>query len=151
LGDWSFGGFDNIIKFRKQIKCRNVILMHGNHDEHIAANRDNVQFWFVNTFPGYREFEVSYHVDPDEKLERKKYKFIASHFPLACWDYLSKGMIHIHGHHHFAPENRFMPGRAMDVGMDGNNYKPYDIRQVYGMLRARPVKSLMDNDHHTEN
>jgi calcineurin-like phosphoesterase family protein len=35
LGDWSFGGINSIWEFRKQIKCKNIHLILGNHDEHI--------------------------------------------------------------------------------------------------------------------
>ena len=39
LGDWSFGGIDNIWEFRKQINCKNIYLCYGNHDQHIKANK----------------------------------------------------------------------------------------------------------------
>lgn len=32
LGDWSFGGWENIWNFRKQIVCKNIININGNHD-----------------------------------------------------------------------------------------------------------------------
>ena len=34
LGDWSFGGINQIWEFRKQINCKNIHLILGNHDEH---------------------------------------------------------------------------------------------------------------------
>ena len=36
LGDWSFGGIENIWNFRKQIKCKNI---YFNHDHHIKKNK----------------------------------------------------------------------------------------------------------------
>lgn len=39
LGDWSFGGIENIWNFRKQIKCKDIHLILGNHDHHIANNK----------------------------------------------------------------------------------------------------------------
>lgn len=38
LGDWSFGGVDNIWNFRKQLRVRDIRLVLGNHDEHIVTN-----------------------------------------------------------------------------------------------------------------
>lgn len=38
LGDWSFGGINSIWDFRKQLNCRNIHLILGNHDEKIANN-----------------------------------------------------------------------------------------------------------------
>ena len=39
LGDWSFGGVESIWEFRKRINCKNIHLILGNHDHHIANNR----------------------------------------------------------------------------------------------------------------
>jgi calcineurin-like phosphoesterase family protein len=39
LGDWSFGGKEQIWEFRKQIKCKNIYLFLGNHDHHIQGNK----------------------------------------------------------------------------------------------------------------
>src|SRR5688500_13363848 len=39
LGDWSFGGIENIWKFRKQVNCQNIHLILGNHDHHIESNK----------------------------------------------------------------------------------------------------------------
>lgn len=39
LGDWSFGGIQNIWEFRKRINCKNIHLILGNHDHHIENNR----------------------------------------------------------------------------------------------------------------
>jgi calcineurin-like phosphoesterase family protein len=40
LGDWSFGGFENIQKFRDRIVCKEIHLILGNHDHHIQNNRE---------------------------------------------------------------------------------------------------------------
>lgn len=45
LGDWSFGGIDKIWEFRKQIKCKNIHLICGNHDEHIKKNKPRETKW----------------------------------------------------------------------------------------------------------
>ena len=39
LGDWSFGGIENIWNFRKRINCKNIYLVPGNHDHHIKKNK----------------------------------------------------------------------------------------------------------------
>jgi calcineurin-like phosphoesterase family protein len=43
LGDWSFGGFEFIRKFRERIICKNIHLILGNHDHHIENNKENVK------------------------------------------------------------------------------------------------------------
>ena len=39
LGDWSFGGIENIWEFRKRINCKNIYLVPGNHDYHIKNDK----------------------------------------------------------------------------------------------------------------
>lgn len=39
LGDWSFGGLEQVWEFRKRLNCRNIHLVFGNHDHHIERNR----------------------------------------------------------------------------------------------------------------
>ena len=46
LGDWSFGGKDNVEKFRHKINCKNIHLIFGNHDLHIKKNYNNCQSLF---------------------------------------------------------------------------------------------------------
>jgi calcineurin-like phosphoesterase family protein len=46
LGDWSFGGFESIWKFRHQINCQNIHLVLGNHDHHIERDRDGIRHIF---------------------------------------------------------------------------------------------------------
>ena len=44
-----------------------------------------------------------------------------------------------------------MPGRSMDVGMDGNNLIPYELKEVVAILENRPIKTTMiESDHHEQ-
>src|ERR1017187_2544390 len=46
LGDFSFGGIENIWNFRKQLRCQNIILILGNHDKHIKENKELPNVWW---------------------------------------------------------------------------------------------------------
>ena len=35
LGDWSFGGIENIWEFRKKLNCTNIHFICGNQDNHM--------------------------------------------------------------------------------------------------------------------
>ena len=39
LGDWSFGGLNQIWEFRKRLNCKKIHLILGNHDHHIENNK----------------------------------------------------------------------------------------------------------------
>lgn len=146
LGDWSFGGFEKIEEFRSRILCRNIHLILGNHDEHIRKNKGNVQMLFSSAFD-YMNLDL--RINKGGNFE--KYNLILMHYPISSWDGLSRGSIHLHGHVHLSPHNRVSQGRAMDVGMDGNNYYPISIKEIINIMDKRPNKQLiLSVDHHEQ-
>ena len=80
LGDWSFGGIDNVWNFRKQIKCKNIYLVLGNHDHHIRNNK-----LLPNTLHRYAQslfVAVEHYLEIliDDTL------FCCMHFPIEEWN-----------------------------------------------------------------
>lgn len=147
LGDWSFGGFENIAEFRNRILCKNIHLVLGNHDHHIERDKENVQELFAS---------VKHYINLDvrrpsnlRKGEMDKFKFVLMHFPIASWDGMNDGVMHLHGHVHLPPNLRIAKGRAMDVGVDGNGYYPLSLFEVINLLKNQPIKKLeLPKDHH---
>ena len=138
LGDWSFGGFENIKIFRDRIVCKEIHLILGNHDEHIEKNRDGVQELFTS-------------VNHYTKLMYKFETLVLMHYPIDSWDGLNKGHIHLHGHCHLPQQKVFGKGRRMDIGIDGNMFfMPYDLDNVIKIVKMREIRSNMDGDHHTD-
>lgn len=141
LGDFSFGRIDNITKFREQLVCENIYLVLGNHDEHIAKNKNDLRSLFA-------------HVDKTMTVEYKgedgyKSHFFLSHYPIASWPNMQRGVYHLHGHVHLPPHLRVSDTRAMDVGVDGNGLKPIIVEDVIGILRNKPIANLiLKQDHH---
>ena len=74
------------------------------------------------------------------------------HYPIASWNGLNKGRIHLHGHTHLPNNKKFGNGRRMDVGMDGNlEFEPYDLRKVINDMKKRPIGSELGvDDHHVD-
>ena len=132
LGDFSFGGKQNIEIFRNQINCKNLHLITGNHDKSIEKGQFDHLF---SSRQKYLELEVGKHL-----------KFVLFHFAIDSWDNLKRGAFHLHGHHHWTGNQRFGNGRKMDVGVDGNNLKPYKLADVIEMLKDRIF--VGNNDHH---
>ena len=138
LGDWSFGGFENIKIFRDRIVCKEIHLILGNHDEHSEKNRDGVQELFTS-------------VNHYTKLMYKFETLVLMHYPIDSWDGLNKGHIHLHGHCHLPQQKVFGKGRRMDVGIDGNMFfMPYELDNVIKIVKMREIRSNMDGDHHTD-
>jgi calcineurin-like phosphoesterase family protein len=138
LGDWSFGGFENIEEFHNRLICKNIHLILGNHDHHIDKNRGNIRSLFKSV-SWFDQFEYM-----GETIEM-------CHYPLSSWNGLNKGRIHLHGHVHLSNDKKILH-RRMDVGMDGNlEFEPYNLHDVIKMLKKKDIGSEMGSlDHHID-
>lgn len=145
LGDWSFGGFEKIEEFRSRLVCRNIHIVTGNHDHHIERNKNNVRDLFSSV---HKYLELTIHRPPIRKIIYPDTHLVLMHFPIASWNNMAKGAIHLHGHVHFNPTQAVSPGKMMDVGVDGNRMKPYGLSGIRHIMDDQPVKSLFPNDHH---
>jgi calcineurin-like phosphoesterase family protein len=150
LGDWSFGGIYSITEFRNQLRCKNIHLFLGNHDHHIMNNKDGVR----DIFTSVSELKMVTIVTPPLVKGNKsnRNKFVMSHYPLASWQDMQNGVMHIHGHIHTPHEFKIGPGKMMDVGLDGSlDFHPYSLEEVLSLIKNRPIQSLLKHelDHHS--
>ncbi len=132
LGDWSFGGRGSVSEFRSQIDCKNIHLILGNHDKHISMDG----FRSVNN---YLEIKID------------GIKMVLSHYPIASWNGLKRGSIHLFGHCHLPTEHKLREGKSMDVGFDGNNMMPYSMKEIISIMNTQPISSISvpsSIDHH---
>lgn len=174
LGDWSFGGEHNIWEFRKQIKCKNIVFILGNHDHHIANNKTLSNcFWndtgkeeYIADEPEhtYGDFrDEFFKVSAQELFEsvhsyleltvvspKGKVTYNLMHFPLAVWNKAHHNRIMLHGHCH---ANFQHEGRSLDVGVD----KAYEIFGEHRPFSQEDINDFMDGrefvvlDHHNKN
>lgn len=135
LGDWSFGGYENIVRFREQIKCNNLYLILGNHDHHIEKNKNNVQSLFSGVYDGILRLKVRYEDQP----KRDQLIFILCHYPLRSWEQMGTGSMHLYGHVHSSIDQRIGLGRSMDVGVDGNYFKPIEMADIVRVMEKQPI------------
>ena len=139
LGDWSFGGFESIQKFRDIVICKNIHLIFGNHDHHIENNRDEVQELFTS---------VSHY----NTLKIGKIEIQLMHYQIDSWNNLRKGAMHLHGHCHLPNDKRLGKGKRIDAGIDGHlEFRPYHLmRELVPLLNKQPIHSEIEKDHHTD-
>lgn len=148
LGDWSFGGFDQIEKFRSQIVCKNIHLVLGNHDHHIERNTDGIQSLFSSVSHFIPYLLVKREI-PNSKGMMERFGFCIFHYPIASWIDMNLGIIHLHGHVHLPKHLKLGQGRSLDVGMDGNDMKPYSLDEVMRLVKNQPIRKLeLPKDHH---
>lgn len=144
LGDWSFGGVDKIYEFRKQLRCNNIHLLYGNHDEKIKDNKELPNCWWVTTEEQVKYTDGSYSRDIQEnnlflsdvethrsahakdcfttvgdvlEVKHGKHTFFMSHYSHRVWLGSHKGVIHLFGHSHSTLDDKPW-GKSMDVGID---------------------------------
>ena len=130
LGDWSFGGFENIKLFRDQINCKNIHLLLGNHDHHIENNKNNVQRLFASV-GHYKELRVG------------KQFITMLHYPVISWREIHRGAWMLHGHCHGSLTPQL--GKILDVGVDTNSYQVYSIDMIADLMLT---KKMVGVDHH---
>lgn len=134
MGDWSFGGKDNIAKFREQIVCKNILLTYGNHDHHIKK------------YPELRSLFT--YCNDILSLSIDDHNFFMSHYSHQVWINQAKGTIHLFGHSHANLEGL---GKSMDVGIDVaykmyGEYRPFHISEIIKLMEKREIHTI---DHHT--
>lgn len=146
LGDWSFGGIENIEKFRSQIFCRNIHLILGNHDHHIEENKRTIDVPGTKLYP--REFFTS--VQHYKEVMIGKTPFVLFHYGQRVWHGSHKGWIHLYGHSH----DSLPPyGKSMDVGVDTairlfGVPRPFSVEDIYKHMETRKIEFV---DHHGPN
>lgn len=141
LGDFSFGGKENIWLFRDRIQCKNIIFIGGNHDKHI---RSNTILTKEKEFKNAQDLFSSY----TELLEKKigNETFIMCHYPFRTWHKIGKGSIMLHGHTH-GNLDTYIKGKnilkTMDVGIDTHpEFRPYHIDEIRKIMEKRTAVDI---------
>ena len=127
LGDFSFGGPDFVREFRNRINCENVHLILGNHDYRIKDDVENTQ----SLFSSVQEYLFLTVINGEDNI---KHRFVLCHYPIASWNGMCHGTIHLHGHLHLPNRLRLADGMAMDVGVDGNSWSPIEMVEVLEIM-----------------
>lgn len=117
LGDWSFGGIENIWSFRKQLNVKTIYLCAGNHDK-------NIKYGGAQSL-----FEV---VDDYLEIIIEKNLFCCMHYPIEEWNDRHRKAYMLHGHSH---GNSPIKKDRLDVGIDNiyklfGEYKPINYKEL---------------------
>jgi calcineurin-like phosphoesterase family protein len=155
LGDWSFGGLQNILEFRLQLNCKNIHLIFGNHDHHIEKNS-----LFHESHSGPLKCRDLFStVQHYKEISIDKQRIILSHYAMRVWNKSHHGSWMLYGHSHGTlpayqsdirddRDYNFLDFKTMDVGVDTNNLKPYNFEELRVIMDQRPSLCV---DHHNEN
>lgn len=128
LGDWSFGGVDNIKLFRDSLICQNIHLIRGNHDDNIEGSQ-------IDLFSSVQDVLT---------LKIGKMTIFLSHYSHRVWLGSHKGVIHLYGHSHGSIPDI---GKSMDVGVDVaykmfGEYRPFNISDINRIMEKREIHKI---------
>lgn len=154
LGDFAFAGIENIWNFFKQLVCKNIHFIPGNHDLHIKKNKllPNCHWegLIAKDGPPKRDFgqdevlaQSLFNMLPElTTITYNKQLIVLSHYPIDQWEDMGHGSIMLHGHCHHQIDSceTNTIHRRMDVGIDWKEFRPYSIDEVVQMMNKRNVK-----------
>lgn len=139
LGDFCMGSKSNALnsarRYRNAIKCKNVHLLWGNHDDYSIRS----------LFSSAMDMRTVKHQGQE---------IVCLHYAMAIWNKSHRGAWHLYGHSHANAEknlDKLMPNRkAFDVGVDNaavvlGSYRPFSFEEVKSIMDKRKGCSI---DHH---
>jgi hypothetical protein len=143
LGDWSFGGAQNILQFRSYIVCKNIHLILGNHDQHIVDKEIKYNDTSFNPIELFSSVQDVLH------LKLGKTELFLSHYSHRVWLGSHKGVIHLYGHSHGSIPDY---GKSMDIGVDVafkkfGEYRPFNIGDINNIMSKRTIEKI---DKHSD-
>lgn len=132
--------YNRVKKYRDRIRCKNLKLVWGNHDERWIADLFSETYDLIHTsIPGASD------------------RFSLCHYAMAIWPKSHRKSMHLYGHSHSEAEpwlDKIMEGRrAMDVGVDNaakllGFYRPFGLNEIMDLIGDKPGHSI--GDHHVK-
>lgn len=152
LGDWCFQGIYNIWNLRKQIRCKTIHFIYGNHDTHITKNKllpncgkviciDTMEPLYIdktdNSDDVYaQEIFTSFQEKLDVILDGNIFKL--SHHPPQ--EKYNKQHYYLYGHVH-GKDNFVVESKKLEVGIDNayklfGEYRPFNEDDIKTLLQC---------------
>mgnify|MGYP006271418475 CR=1 FL=1 len=80
-----------------------------------------------------------------------------NHYPMVVWNKKHHNAWMLCGHTHYnlpvSRQDNMELGKLLDVGVDGNEYKPYSFDDIKRIMDKKPLmpKNILFSDHHGRN
>lgn len=161
LGDWSFGGWENIWNLRKQIVCEHIIQINGNHDEHIYKDKFfpflEKQNGVIYEIADKKDYHIWTGVKGETDVTAKDFfekvyngrliicidgqQIIMDHYPYEEWENMESGtwMLHGHCHHDIDNTETSLKFKRLDVGW---------IKKIYSFDDIKKIMDKRENKNH---
>jgi calcineurin-like phosphoesterase family protein len=132
LGDVAFCNVETAVKFMKRLNGSKTLII-GNHDKKLIKDSK-----FQECFIDYQDY---YSISVNGT------KVVMFHYPIAEWDQMHRGAVHLHGHLH-GGRSGLEGSRALDVGMDATGVVVMPLeamvnKALKGTIRSHHQKGAM--------
>ncbi len=166
LGDVIFAGkdpqrvYERLLHLRSRIRCRNIVLLWGNHDKVLQFYRPDIaiteeQFYTIFDDRFAKE-EGRSGLQQIETVIQKQWFFL-NHYSLAVWPGNHKGTWQLYGHSHGNYEDTrervFPNARSLDIGIDNRRrmghapYSPWSFKELSSYMAKKSGEWV---DHHVK-
>lgn len=161
LGDWSFGGIEQIWAFRRRLHCKDIHLILGNHDHHLEHDKEIPEYQRGDVTFGHNNAELTHlqqffsSVQHYKELHVNGRHIVLCHYAMRVWNKSHKGSIMLHGHSHgtldvlkpefteptWIGESYFLKNnRTMDVGIDCHpDFRPFSMTEIVDEMKKKDL------------
>lgn len=124
LGDFGFCSEEEAEGIIKQIQCKNLYYIFGNHDKPMKSPKVTKYFKSMDYYK-----EISFN----------KQRFILCHYPFIEWNAGHRGSIHLHGHCHgnLKYPDMLHNKKIFDIGSDVWHYYPVSAQHIINLCKTR--------------
>jgi calcineurin-like phosphoesterase family protein len=119
LGDFCLGNRQTAEAYRRQIRCKSIYFVCGNHDQ--AARQIASQFvWFKDI----------------AEIAASGQHIVLCHYAMRSWNGAYQGSWHLYGHSHGRlPDDPL--ALSMDVGVDTHDFTPWHLDEIKRIMQAK--------------
>lgn len=129
LGDIAFCDEARLIDILLQMNGTKYLVL-GNHDNVIRKSKNPKLLTQFEWIKDYFELKI-----PNQTAIGP---IVLCHYPLHSWNRMHHGALHFYGHTHGSVPT-LMSGRGRDIGMDTNDCRPWNVRELVSEMLKCPI------------
>ena len=119
LGDFCIGSTARARDYRRQIRCRRIYFVPGNHDK--QTRKLAQEFFWLNDLA---------------QVSVNGRRIILCHYAMRVWEHSAHGSWHLYGHSHRKLLDE-PASLSMDVGVDTHDFRPWHLDKISSLLTER--------------
>lgn len=128
-------------QYRKQIRCRKIVLIAGNHDP--RYKNDQPKEWLSSLFS-----EVYTRLRVTVVIRGEPQDIILDHYSMRVWNKSHRGSWQLYGHSHGTLSDH-QTLLSMEVGVDASKMHPVSLAQVSAHMQTRKLRITEREDNVT--